>query len=709
MDPEIRREWLREFSARVGWDNANRQLWPIGQEASLAAPLARRFDRVARVLDAFREATASHVRVAQELQPLSEGSPLARAHQTRYPIAQGPMTRVSDRAEFAKCVAEGGALPFLALALMRAPDVERLLDQTRAALGTLPWGVGILGFVPDDLRAEQLDLVRAAKPSAALIAGGRPDQAVSLERAGIPTYLHVPSPDLLKLFIEMGTRRFVFEGRECGGHVGPRGSLALWDAAVETLLANLAAPEMRECHVLFAGGIHDARSASMVAALAAPLAERGAKIGVLMGTAYLFTREAVASGAIVEGFQREALACGQTVLLNSGPGHATRCAVSPYADLFERERRRLLDDGRSPGDVRDALEALNLGRLLRIASKGLRRSGSGGEAMGPAPGLVPVNNAEQHAEGLYMIGQVAALRDSTSSIDELHQDISHGASKRLDDAAIRFTRTVEGPKPPPFDVAIIGMSCLLPKAPDLQTYWDNILHKVDAVTEVPQSRWDWRKYFDPDPAATDKVNSKWGGFLDPIHFDPASHGMPPNSLASIEPLQLLTLEAVRAALADAGYLDRGLPRDRTAVILGVSGGIADLGQQYAVRSALPMLLDTIPAEVLSNLASWSEDSFPGILPNVAAGRAANRFDLGGVNFTVDAACASSLAAVYLACRELEAGTSDVVVVGGADTIQNPFAYLCSARRMPCRRRAGAQRSTRALTGLPSVKESGSWW
>ena len=97
------------------------------------------------------------------------------------------------------------------------------------------------------------------------------------------------------------------------------------------------------------------------------------------------------------------------------------------------------------------------------------------------------------------------------------------------------------------------MSCLLPKAPDVWTYWDNILHKVDAITEVPSDRWDWRMYYDPDRGAADKVNSKWGGFLEPIQFDPARYGMPPNSLASIEPLQLLTLEAVRAALADAGY------------------------------------------------------------------------------------------------------------------------------------------------------------
>jgi acyl transferase domain-containing protein/NAD(P)H-dependent flavin oxidoreductase YrpB (nitropropane dioxygenase family)/NAD(P)-dependent dehydrogenase (short-subunit alcohol dehydrogenase family) len=674
VDDDARNEWWRHAGLRIGWGDPDRQVWPIGQEAASAASLARRFDRVAGVLAAFREAASSSVRAARIIKPLDEGSPLARTHGTRYPIVQGPMTRVSDRAAFALRVAEGGALPFLALALMRAAEVERLLDETRAALGARPWGVGILGFVPDDVRAEQLDAVRAAMPSVALIAGGRPDQALSLERVGIPTYLHVPSPGLLKLFIESGARRFVFEGRECGGHVGPRGSFALWDAAVETLLGELPTSDIAACQVLFAGGIHDARSASMVAALAAPLAERGAKIGVLLGTAYLFTHEAVATGAIIEGFQQQALACRHTLLLSSGPGHSTRCAVTPFADQFARERQRLLDEARTSEEVHAALEALNLGRL-RVATKGLRRSGNHVE--GGASALVGVTDVEQRADGMYMIGQVAALRDSTCAIEDLHHDVSRAGSERLDRSmSVRPAGKVERRNPRPFDIAIVGMSCLLPKAPDVRTYWDNILQKVNAVTEVPPGRWDWRMYYDPDPGAADKVNSKWGGFLDPIRFDPARYGMPPNSLASIEPLQLLTLAAVRAALADAGCLERGLSRDRTAVILGVSGGIADLGQQYAVRSALPMLIDPVPAAWLSQLASWTEDSFPGILPNVAAGRVANRFDFAGVNYTVDAACASSLAAVYLACRELESGTSDVVVVGGADTIQNPFAYLC---------------------------------
>src|SRR5690606_2242721 len=141
----------------------------------------------------------------------------------------------SDRAGFAAAVAEGGALPFLALALLRGPEVRRLLEETAELLGDRPWGVGVLGFVPPELRAEQLEAIRAVRPPVALIAGGRPSQAAPLEADGIRTYLHAPSPGLVESFVKGGARRFVLEGRECGGHVGPRSSFVLWQSAIERL------------------------------------------------------------------------------------------------------------------------------------------------------------------------------------------------------------------------------------------------------------------------------------------------------------------------------------------------------------------------------------------------------------------------------------------------------------------------------------------
>ena len=118
-------------------------------------------------------------------------------------------------------------------------------------------------------------------------------------------------------------------------------------------------------------------------------------------------------------------------------------------------------------------------------------------------------------------------------------------------------------------------------------------------------------------------------------------------------------------------------------MLGAGGGGADLAVGYTVRSALPSLLGEDGRRLIDDLGErlpeWTEDSFAGLLMNVAAGRIANRLDLGGVNFTVDAACGSSLAAVTLGVRELQSGLCDMAIVGGVDAIQNPFAYLCFAK------------------------------
>jgi acyl transferase domain-containing protein/NAD(P)H-dependent flavin oxidoreductase YrpB (nitropropane dioxygenase family) len=665
----------------------------LGQDLALAQELARRFGTVAGIIDGLRAAIDDARDTLRREPPLAADNPLARSHGTRYPLVQGPMTRVSDRAEFALAVAQAGALPFLALALMRGEEAASLLARTSQLLGERPWGVGILGFVPAELRAEQLAAVREHRPPFALIAGGRPDQAQELERQGIATYLHAPSPHLLGLYLRDGARRFVFEGRECGGHVGPRTSFVLWDTMLRVLLEELDDAALGECQVLLAGGIHDGRSAAMAAATAAPASARGVRVGALMGTAYLFTDEAVQSGAITRQFQSAAVEADHTALLESGPGHTTRCLPSPFVELFTAERRRLDSAGVDPEQRRMQLEALNIGRL-RVAAKGVDRAAQDPTAAADQaalqaagagkPELVAVSEHEQWERGMYMIGQVAALRDSVTTIAQLHREVSEGAAECVGSLRSDRARPARAPEPPPpAEVAIIGLGCILPGAQGAENLWANILEKVDAIREVPAERWDWRQMFDPDPAAPDKVYSRWGGFIDPVALDPLALGMPPRSLDSIEPFQLLALLCAQAALHDAGYGHRPFDRERTSVILGAGGGGADTSVGYTVRSALPSLLGgnhpDLQEQLFERLPQWTEDSFAGLLMNVAAGRIANRLDLGGTNYTVDAACASSLAAIGLGARELQGGTSEMVLAGGVDAIQNPFAYLCFAK------------------------------
>ncbi|MFI6516049.1 SDR family NAD(P)-dependent oxidoreductase [Spirillospora sp. NPDC050679] len=674
-----------QANGRLGATGLRSRPLPVGQDGALAAALAGRHKTAGGVVQAVRAQIAAGIRAAVRAEPLAPvdnrpGAPISRD----YPVVQGPMTRVSDRSAFAAAIAQDGGLPFLALALMSGPEVRDLLVDTADRLGDRPWGVGVLGFAPPELREEQLAAVLEVRPPYALIAGGRPAQAAPLEEAGISTYLHVPSPGLLERFLAEGARKFVFEGLECGGHVGPRASFPLWEAQIQRLLDFTDAhPEAAaELSLLFAGGVHDERSGAMVAALAGPLAERGADVRVLMGTAYLFTYEAVAAGAILPGFQRAAVECDGTALLETSPGHATRCARTPYVEAFEEARRDLERAGTPRQEMWRKLEELNLGRL-RIASKGLRRGaapGDGGTADGGRGGLEPVEADDQRREGMYMIGQVAALRSATTSITGLHEQVTTGATCFL--AARAATLGLTGGDGPqdgaePLDIAIVGIGCVFPGSRDADQYWSTIVSGANAVTEVPADRWDPAVYYDPEATragAGEKTPSKWGGFLPDIPFDAFAYGIPPNSLAGIEPMQLLSLEVAARALRDAGYEDRPFDRSRTSVFFGAEAG-TDLGTAYSTRAVLPRYFGEVPEGLDAQLPRLTEDSFPGVLTNVIAGRIANRLDLGGANYTVDAACAASLAALDAACKELTARTSDMVLCGGADLHNGVYDYL----------------------------------
>jgi acyl transferase domain-containing protein/NAD(P)H-dependent flavin oxidoreductase YrpB (nitropropane dioxygenase family) len=624
---------------------------PVGQDGFLATRFADRYGRVDRVVRAVKDSVVTALRQR----------PVAPSV-----IAQGPMTRVSDRAGFAASVAENGGLPFVALALATKEQTRALLQETMDRLGDRPWGAGILGFAAEEVRTGQLEVIEELRPQYAIIAGGRPAQAAALEALGITTFLHVPSPGLLKQFLDAGARRFIFEGSECGGHVGPRSSFPLWEAQLGVLLDWLAGNAEAEVGVLFAGGIHDERSSAMVGALATPLREYRCNVGVLMGTAYLFTEEAVRDGAVQPLFQRQVIDAATTALLETAPGHATRCVTSPFAEEFLALRDSLREQGVPDREVWEQLEQLNIGRL-RIASKGVERDGAA---------LLDVNEDRQLTEGMFMAGQVAVLRDAVTTVSALHESVTAGAveyhAARAQALGI-VADQVEEPEPQPLDVAIIGMACMFPQAPDLPTFWANVLAGIDAVTEVPPERWDADVYYSAG-GGTDRTPSKWGGFLPEIPFDPLRYGIPPASLASIEPVQLLALEAAYRSLVHAGYGDRSFDRTKTSVVFGAESG-SDMASATTLRTVLPSYLGTLPEELDRQLPRLTEDTFPGVLANVIAGRIANRLDLGGANYTVDAACASSMAAVDVACKELVLGTSDMVLCGAADLHNGINDYL----------------------------------
>ncbi|KXS56725.1 MAG: hypothetical protein AMR96_00970 [Candidatus Adiutrix intracellularis] len=242
-------------------------------------------------------------------------------------------------------------------------------------------------------------------------------------------------------------------------------------------------------------------------------------------------------------------------------------------------------------------------------------------------------------------------------------------------------------------IAIIGLSCIFPGARDLATYWAEIQDGRNALGDIPSEHWSTSDYYNPDPKAEDKTYSRRGGFIAPVPFDPFKYGIVPNDLFAIDTTQILALIVADRALTDAGY-GPGLnnySHHRTSVILGVTGAlkmVVSMGSRLAYPQLKKALADSginpaTSAEVLKRFAAeftpWQENSFPGLLGNVAAGRIANRLNLQGSNLVVDAACASSLAAVRHGLMELRSGQADLVVTGGVDAFNDPFMYLCFSK------------------------------
>ena len=265
-------------------------------------------------------------------------------------------------------------------------------------------------------------------------------------------------------------------------------------------------------------------------------------------------------------------------------------------------------------------------------------------------------------------------------------------------------------------IAIVGLAGLFPQSRNVREFWHNIVDGNDCIEDVPDTHWNLDDYYDPDPAAEDKTYARRGGFLPEIAFNPMEFGLPPNTLEVTDILQLLSLTVARDVLRDAGTEGSGwYDPTRTGVILGVTGANS-LTQPLSARLQTPVLKEVVRSVGLSEAQAeevaerfrkayvpWQENSFPGLLGNVVAGRIANRFDLGGTNCVVDAACASSLAAVHLAVIELSTGRADLVVTGGCDAFNDIFMYMCFSKTPAFSKSRHAGPSTRPATAPSSAR------
>ena len=243
-------------------------------------------------------------------------------------------------------------------------------------------------------------------------------------------------------------------------------------------------------------------------------------------------------------------------------------------------------------------------------------------------------------------------------------------------------------------LAVIGVACRFPGAPDKQTFWNNIVADVYSIRPMPPERFHRERYFDPEVGAYGKSYCDLGGLLDEHPFDGTTFRIPPKVVESTDIAQLWALEVARDTLADAGFDQDGLKGRNCGVVIGHARGsmlTADMAFSTAVEGMVRTLdghPDLVSAATCKSAVDAIHGAYPrrtedggtGTIASALAGRISSTFELTGRHMVVDAACASSFAALDVAARAVRRGRMDFALVGGASYSQELSVILFAQSR-----------------------------
>jgi acyl transferase domain-containing protein/SAM-dependent methyltransferase len=211
-------------------------------------------------------------------------------------------------------------------------------------------------------------------------------------------------------------------------------------------------------------------------------------------------------------------------------------------------------------------------------------------------------------------------------------------------------------------IAIVGVGLRFPGGVvDAQSFWDLLAAGKDAITDIPQDRWDWRLYFNRNAEALGAMYCVRGGYLDGIDgFDADFFGLAPREAIMLDPQQRLLQEVAWHALEDAAIRPDRLRHSRT----GIFTGLSNFDYYRAV------LQDDLRIDAYAG---------SGNSPSMAAGRLAYMLGVHGPTMTVDTSCSSSLVAVHLACQSLRVRECNLALAGGVNVILAPQMHIGFSR------------------------------
>ena len=241
----------------------------------------------------------------------------------------------------------------------------------------------------------------------------------------------------------------------------------------------------------------------------------------------------------------------------------------------------------------------------------------------------------------------------------------------------------------PDRVAITGMSLVNALGQSPEEVWAASLAMKSGITPVPPSRWDHGLYYDPRPFVPDKTYCKVGAFVD-FHVSRNELGIPPQDFRTMTSATRITMWLAQKAIQASGILESDIPRERIGVLIsqnsgeaaGTLAGIiirANICHILAdIKRAVPLTPDqesAIAQEMKSGRLAPDDTTLLGRLNCAAAGFICNRYGFMGPSYSVSAACATSLVALYSAIQMIKNGIIDAAVVGGAEEILKPLHFL----------------------------------
>ncbi|WP_194819700.1 type I polyketide synthase [Nocardia sp. XZ_19_385] len=210
------------------------------------------------------------------------------------------------------------------------------------------------------------------------------------------------------------------------------------------------------------------------------------------------------------------------------------------------------------------------------------------------------------------------------------------------------------------DIAIVGIGCRYAGGIDSPaSFWNFVLDKRDAVTEIPADRWDYKRFYDPEQRTPGRMYTKRAAFLtgDPWAFDPDFFGISPREATAMDPQQRLILEVAWEALDDAGVAGRS-----SGAPIGVYVGAFTLDQLAVGFTG-------------AALAHIDMHSSAGTSYTMLSNRISYALNLAGPSYTVDTACSSSLVALHLACSALDNGDCESALAGGVNLMLQPGTFI----------------------------------